>query len=47
MLLCDFLVSVPDTTGYLGAAGMVSVELIEEGVALVDDLHFGLAPGQM
>ena len=36
--------SVPDTTGYLGAAGMVSIELVEPGVAWVDDLHFGVAP---
>jgi hypothetical protein len=34
---------VPDTTGYLGGAGMVSLELMEQGVAWVDDLHFALS----
>ena len=32
--------AVPDTSGYLGAAGMVSIELMEQGVAWVDDLRF-------
>ena len=34
---------VPDTTGYLGGAGMVSLELVTAGVAWVDDLHFARA----
>ena len=33
---------VPDKTGYDGAAGMVSIELVEPGVAWVDDLSLAL-----
>jgi hypothetical protein len=33
----------PDHTGYVGAAGMVSFELLDAGVAWLDDVHFALA----
>ena len=36
---CQF---APDTTGYFGAAGMISVELVEQGVAWVDELALSI-----
>ena len=32
----------PDHTGYNGAAGMVSIELVEQGVVWVDDVKLAL-----
>ena len=32
----------PDHTGYAGAAGMISIELMEQGVAWIDDVQLAL-----